>query len=495
MNVSVMTDMQAGRVHPWLRPVKVAFIPGPMDAALEQTIAGVLDYLRSTGHTVVSVPDDETDAIITTARFGEPIGWRHSLLVTARRRYGLTRNPTLFTYVSMPEEEFQRYLELFARFIQEDQPDPERYQFPGLAPRAYRVLLEQGRRGGPILALERLIQAQAKSVRIVLVVVGDRGIKEAYHFDLVGAYPRSKADHLDRFYEDIALRMVTVLSTVEVTNHEVVGEPIPREVWDRLETPAAMMAAGEELDRRGFFTEMVRIPELVHMPAVGDAIASQYSEGCFATYDPELQALIATVTGSARPVDKGKISEDDLAVIVGIKPTEDGALVRHVIGKRNDPPSSEAVELIGMDQPLPQIELGEGWKVRGRVPVARSKLHGHRGVASYDPRYVEFVPLDPPYYEYLVSCATQAQARGIKQAFARSEALQNPSDPRQVVFTVLPGHGVVIVEKWVPGKAPFEVMLDYMDAGYLAIESRIPQGKFTYVPGPDGKMVLQWEEA
>ncbi len=58
MNVSVMTDMQAGRVHPWLRPVKVAFIPGPMDAALEQTIAGVLDYLRSTGHTVVSVPDD-----------------------------------------------------------------------------------------------------------------------------------------------------------------------------------------------------------------------------------------------------------------------------------------------------------------------------------------------------------------------------------------------------------------------------------------------------
>ncbi len=239
---------------------------------------------------------------------------------------------------------------------------------------------------------------------------------------------------------------------------------------------------------------MVRIPELVHMPAVGDAIASQYSEGCFATYDPTLQALIATVTGSARPVDKGKISEEDLAIIVGIKPSEDGALVRHVEGKRNDPPSSEAVEMIGMDQPLPQIELGEGWPTRARVPVARSKLHGHRGVASFDPRFVEFAPLDLPYYEYLVSCATQAQARGIKQAFARSEALRNPDDPRQVVFTVLPGHGVVIVEKWVPGKAPFEVMLDYMDAGYIEIESRIPQGKFRYAPAPDGKMVLVLED-
>ncbi len=254
MNVRVMAGMQEKGIHPWLRTVRVAFIPGPRDAVLEQIIEGVLDYLRASGHTVVAEPDNETDAIITTARFGEPIDWRRSLLVTARRRYGLAHNPTLFTYVSIREDEFQRYLELFEQFIQEEDPDPGRYQFPGLAPRAYRVLLEQGRRGGPILALERLIQAQTKSVRIVLVVVGERGVKEAYHFDLVGAYPRSKADDLQRFYEDIALRMVTVLSTREVTNHEVVGDPIPREVWDRLETPAAMIAAGEELDRRGFFT-------------------------------------------------------------------------------------------------------------------------------------------------------------------------------------------------------------------------------------------------
>jgi len=465
-----------------------------MDSVLEQTVEGVLDHLRELGHKVVSVPDNETDAIITTARFGQLIDWRNSLMVTARKRYGLAHNPTLFTYVSIQESEFHQYLERFARFVQESAPDPQRYQFPGLAPEAYRVLYEQGRRGGPILALERLIQAQTKSLRVVLVVAREHRVKEAYHFDLVGAYPRSKGDDLPQFYEDIALRMVTTLSTREVTQHEVVGDPIPREVWDRLSTPSAMIRAGQELNRRGFFTEMVVIPRLVHMPAVGDAVARQYSEGCFATYDPTLQALIATVTGSARPVDKGRINEDDLAVIVGVKPTEDGALVRHVADKRNDSPSSESVEMMGMDEPLPLIELDDSWGIEAQVPVARSKLHGHRGVDRFDPRYVEFVPLDPPYYDYLVSCATQAQARGIKRAFSRSQALRNPGDPRQVVFTVLPGHGVVMVEKWVKGKAPFEVMLDYMDAGYIEIASQIPQGKFTYVPSPDGKMALVLQE-
>jgi hypothetical protein len=190
-------------------------------------------------------------------------------------------------------------------------------------------------------------------------------------------------------------------------------------------------------------------------------------------------------------VDKGSITEDDLAVIVGVRSDGQGALVRHMEGKRNDPPSTEAVEMMDMDSALPTIVLGSGRDTPARVPVVRSKLHGHRGVAAYDSRWVEYVTLDPPYYHYLVSCGTDAQARGIKQAFARSEALQNPEDPRQVVFTVLPGHGVVIVEKWVPGKTPFQVMWEYMDAGYLEVENLIPQGPMEYALGSDGRMLLQ----
>jgi hypothetical protein len=220
-------------------------------------------------------------------------------------------------------------------------------------------------------------------------------------------------------------------------------------------------------------------------------VAEQYSEGCFATWDPSLGALIATVTGSARPVHKGSITEDDLAVIVGVRSDGQGALVRHVEGRHNDPPSVEAVEMMDMDSLLPTITLDPTWGISAQVPVVRSKLHGHRGIAAYDPRRAEYVPLDAPYYHYLVSCATDAQARGIKEAFARSEALQKPDDPRQVVFAVLPGHGVVIAEKWVPGIAPFQIMWEYMDAGYLEVENLIPQEPMEYVPGADGRMLLR----
>jgi hypothetical protein len=201
--------------------------------------------------------------------------------------------------------------------------------------------------------------------------------------------------------------------------------------------------------------------------------------------------LIATVTGSARPVDKGNLSDEDLAVIVGVRPDGRGALVQHVEGKANLPPSSESVELRDIDSLLPEVHLGPEWGIADPVPVVRSKLHGHRGVAGYDPARVEFVPLDPPYYHYIVSCATEAQAIGIKRAFARSEALIHPEDPRQIVFTVLPGHGTVIVEKWVPGQLALQTIWEYLDRGYLQIDNRVPQGPMRFAPVQAGTMRLQ----
>jgi hypothetical protein len=175
---------------------------------------------------------------------------------------------------------------------------------------------------------------------------------------------------------------------------------------------------------------------------------------------------------------------------VGVRGDGKGAQVRHVQGRRNDPPSSEAVELMDMDSKLPRIELDQPWEIDRPVPVVRSKLHGHRGVQSFDPRWVEHVPLDDPYYHYPVSCATQAQAQAIKQAFSRSQALQNPEDPRQLAFTVLPGHGVVIAEKWVADKDPFQAMWEAMDSGQLEVSNRVPQGTLSYGLDPNGRMVL-----
>ena len=253
-------------------------------------------------------------------------------------------------------------------------------------------------------------------------------------------------------------------------------------------TPVAMRIAGKELGKRRFFTQMIRIADLIRAPAISDALASQYSEGCFATWDPELHALIATVTGSARPVDKTNVHEDDLAAIVGVRENGEGALVREVDGKLNQPPSSEAVEMRGMDDLLPWIQIEDGPHNGVRVPVVRSKLHGHRGVAAYDPCFVEYTPLEKPYFHYPVSCATAAQAQGIMSAFSNSAAFQNPLDPRQLVFTILPGHGVVIAEKWQSDKEPLQNVWEYMDQGRLQIDNLIAQGPMGFRPGADGRM-------
>jgi hypothetical protein len=456
---------------------------------MARILEGVGRQLAALGHAVLNAPDPQTDLVLTTYRYGQPLGWRQALLFTMRRRFGLEHTPALYTLVLMTRAEFDELMDRLARALERDPIRPEDFAFEGLASTAWQVLVEQGQRGGPILALERLLQAQAKCIRLLLLV-GDQEPETLYHFDLVGAHPTSDPSEPESFLRDIALRIVTTASTSEVIDHEVVGEPLARAEWDRATAPAAMRVAGIELGRRHFFTRMIRVDDLIQIPAVSDVLASQYSEGCFATWDPHLGALVATVTGSARPVDKGNLTDDDLAVIVGVTASGMGAQVRHVVGKLNTPPSTEAVEMMEMDEPLPRIALGEAWGVQASVPVIRSRLHGHRGVGAYDPAHVQFMPLDDPFYHYLVSCGTGAQAQGIKAAFARSEALRNPDDPRQVVFTVLPGHGAMIVEKWAPGKAPFQVIWEYMDAGYIQIAKAVPQGPMGYAPDEDGIMRL-----
>ncbi len=475
--------------HDWLQQIRIASVPGPQTPVSAAVAANLMAQFARLGHTVLPEPAGSVDVVVTTARFGEPVAWREALFFTAKRRFHLDRLPTVYTIIHITPAQLDELTRHFQRVLVKPEPDPADYQFPGLSERAPHTMHEQGRRGGPILAIARLLQSQSMCIRIILVV-GDDTPREAYTLDLVGAYPRTLASDPESFYCDLVNRILTAVSTHEITSHEVVGEPIPQAVWQRLATPAAMRTAGKELGGRGFFTEMVVVGNLVNVPALSGAISSQYSEGCYATWDTDLAALVTTITGSARPVEKENLSDDELAVIAGVRPDGLGALVRHVAGKRNDPPSSEAVEMFQMDAALPRIDWQAPDGARVTVPVARSKLHGHRGVRSFDPGRVEHVHLESAYYHYPVSCSTEAQARAIRGAFGGSQALSNPADPRQVVFTQLPGHGIVIVEKWVHGKAPFQILWEAMDAGDLEVDNLIPQGPFEYVPGERGRMQL-----
>jgi hypothetical protein len=473
--------------HPWLRSTALAFIPGTTTGLLDAFTGRLLDEFRARGHRVADVPDAATDALVTTARFGDVLSWRDALLFSARKRFGLTHAPAIFTIVHATPGNFATVTERLATALGRDVPHAGDFEFPGLAPEAFRVLHAQGRRGGPLLALARLLQAQVKSIRILLVV-SDAAPREAYHFDLVGAHPRTSAADERVFYRDIVLRMVTVLADRELTEHTLAGPPIPAALWRALDTPAAMGAAARELARRRFFTSMVRIEDLVRVPAMSGAVAAQYSEGCLASWDRTLGAVVASVTGSGRPVDKGALGADDLTVIAAVRADGRGVVFRPIEGHPNAPPSSEAVEMVAVDERLPRVTLDDASRVT--APVVRSKLHGHRGVAAWNPARVEYAPLDAAYHHYPVSCASAGQARGVIAAFSRAVALRDPDDPRAVVFTVIPGHGVMLAEKWVRGKAAFQTIWELMDAGDLVIDPAVPQGPFGYERDGDGTMVV-----
>ena len=445
--------------------------------------------MRERGHEWTSMPDGQTDAFVTTARLHEPVSWRQAPLFTGRKRYGLANKPATYTFVQVTEGQLEQLLRRFDRALAKDPADPADFAFPGLSINAWQVLLDQGSRGGAMMCIGRMLQAQSKSLRVVMVV-GEEAANAAYLFDLAGAFPRIDGRGGESVHTEIGMRIATHLSTREVTNHQVVGAPIPRALWQRSKAPAAMLRASRELGARRFFTKMVRIADLVDVPAITGAVAQQYSEGCFGTWDPVIEAQVVTVTGSRHPVVKASLQEDDLAVITGVIADGSGVCVRTVEGLRNDPPSSEAVEFESTDLRLPRLRPPASFGIDGEVPVVRSKLHGHRGVVAYDPATVEYVPLDAPFFHYLVSCSTEAQAWAVTEAFARSQALRDPADPRTVVFTVLPGHGLLMAEKWVPGTQPFDVLLAAMDERRLEVSHGVPQGRMHYAP-VGARMVLQ----
>jgi hypothetical protein len=479
--------------HSFWRPVRLAALPGPSTPLLDEALRGVEAALRERGHEWTTAPDDRTDAFVTTARLHEPLAWRDAPLFIGRKRYGLRVKPASYTFVHATEEQLADMVRRFEAALAARHATSADFEYPGLAPNGWRVLHEQGGRGGALKCIARLLQAQTKCLRVVLVV-GDGAPTAAFVFDLAGAYPRvDAAMGREAFYGSIALRVVTQLSTREVTDHVVEGPPFSRAQWLQASAPAAMLRVSRELGARDFFTRMVRVADLVDVPALTGAVAQQYSEGCFGTWDPVLAAQVVTVTGSLHPVEKAGLDTDDLAVISGVRPDGCGVRVRHVEGLRNDPPSSEAVEFELIDRGLPRARPDASFGIAGTAPVVRSKLHGHRGIAAYDPATVEYVPLDPPFFDYLVSCSTEAQALGVTAAFSRSRALRDPDDPRPVVFTIMPGHGLLMVEKWVAGTRPFDVLLAAMDDGRLAVSREVPQGRMSY-EAVGGRMVLRCDE-
>jgi hypothetical protein len=486
--------MEGLNTHAWIRQISLAYMPGELTPALEQVLSPLLDWLRSYGCTVQSKPTNETDLIITTTRFGVPIDNKEAILFNGKRRYRLRHRPHVLTAIDIPETEYQYWLEHFSELREQPAKQQKSHKYPALGPRAVEVLLDQARRGGPMLALGRFLQAYVKSFR-VMAVRSEASLRPlcAVHFDLAGARPVTDAADLPAFAQEVGLRVLAATCTAEINNHIFLPEPLPAQTWERLSTPEAMIRAGTMFAEFDFFTNPVSIEKLIGYRELSEAVSAHYSEGCYAVFEPEIPGLIATATGSARLVDKRHISRTDQAIVIGVKPEGDGAIVRSVADRGQVVPSVEAVEMMKICQAASTHEHINGSGRAVDVPNVRAILHGHLGVASYNPDKVESVSLDPPYYSHLVSCGTGALAAGTATAFGRSSSLGDLNDPRAVIFLEQPGHGVVVVEKWVKGRRPFEVIREYLAKRDLEMTLDVPQGSILWERQqlPNGHPVMQ----
>ena len=91
MALSFTTAEARTPIHAWLRQISVACVSGSTTSLLGRFTANLLECFRQLGHRVQAAPDGTTDALLTTARFGEILNWRQALLFTGRYRRDLFR--------------------------------------------------------------------------------------------------------------------------------------------------------------------------------------------------------------------------------------------------------------------------------------------------------------------------------------------------------------------------------------------------------------------
>jgi hypothetical protein len=52
----------------------------------------------------------------------------------------------------------------------------------------------------------------------------------------------------------------------------------------------------------------------------------------------------------------------------------------------------------------------------------------------------------------------------------------------------------LIVEKWVPGAAPFQTIWEYFDLGHLVLDKRVPQGPMEYTEIAGRRLLTNLDE-
>lgn len=459
-------------MHSWLHRVHATALPGSGDESVTALTGQIMSWLKSAGNVVTLHPIPATNVILTTATFGKPVPLECAPFFNAKRRHRLITRPTVVTLVGMRSDEFKDWTEHFANL------SAIRRTYPGLGSEAGRILADQSRTAGPEVALGRLIQAQTKSIRAIVLVYGDNARPlQAVHYSLAGAHRVTSADNLDEFVRDAGIRILTAACEREVHKCAYVSEPLPLRTWNALTVPSAMIRAGKRFGELGLFSSPVSIETLLGFRGLGDVLSRQFSDGCYAAFEPTISALVVTATGSWRSIDKAAIGQSEQAIVVGVEDASASVRVQPVEGFGRIPPSIEALEMVGICRAGGSHEVRDSEGLSASVPNVRAILHAHRGVDAFNPQRVERIVLDEMFEVFPVSCGTLPLAEASADAFRRSVALRDDHDPRLIVFLEQPGHGVILVEKWSEEREPFDAIHHALVSGDLVLSKRVPQGE------------------
>ncbi|MFE9708439.1 hypothetical protein [Streptomyces sp. NPDC005930] len=318
----------------------------------------------------------------------------------------------------------------------------------------------------------RTVMARTAAPRVVLV---NRNGHEATLFTLEGGHP-TETEHLADRIRD---RLVTAACARDVGDrYKVLRDAVPAAAWAESPTPGHLAAAGRRMGDLGLLSEPVRIDRYV-----SDTLASLYreymgwkrlSEGMLFLYDPGLDAVVVTASGSW-DVDKRALREDEVTILH--TQTRDGHLrVLAPEGVAPKGPSVEAWEVCALLSAVPTVRLSRSpsgnWEPDPEgdrtAPIIRGGVHAHVGVSWADATVIESVEPNRELYPYGFGCGTDLMADVAADTVARSRAVTDPEDVRRYVRWPMLYHGEMAVELWKPG-LPAQPLTGLLDAYARAV--------------------------
>lgn len=335
-----------------------------------------------------------------------------------------------------------------------------------------------------VVQLARVLMARVGAPKTLFVYPDPETgrILEATLCTMEGGHPSVSVD----IVRDIRDRLVAVACATEVNDRlDQIPAAVQPAAFDAARSPRVLAAAGRRMGRLGLLPPPHRVSDYV---SVGMAAAYQrylgikgFSEGMMFVYDPDLQALVVTASGSFE-VDKRDLKPEDVVVV---DHQLDGGRLRvlTVAGADAKGPSVEAWEVCSLMAAAPKIRVSKDasgiWRPDPNgtveVPAVRGGLHAHVGVDEADETLIESIAPDRAAYPYGFGCGTDLMVDVAAATVQRSQAINDAEDGRSYVRWPMLYHGEMALELWTPDvpDEPLTGLLDLFDpAGRGAIAFR-----------------------